>query len=184
MDRFLNQTKTPKHNSVKTEQGTFSSDILSLRPKQVEQVISRPISYSCDLAFTITLKPSEYRRTYEDQYKGSCYLLTSIFNAGGCKYTMVAELTKQYNIHYHGIIKIPTERGKDSIKWFFDRLRLLSFIGRSECEQVKNYEKWTTYIMKDVDRDIDVLTVIKDDYNLHIIELKCTESVIESGASI
>lgn len=178
MDRFLNQTKAPNiPNGIKTvqENSKNSVDALSLCPQKVVTL------YSCDLAFTITLKPVEYRKTYEDQYSGTAYLLTSIFNAGGCKYTMVAELTKQYNIHYHGIMKIPKDRAKDPIKWFFDRLRLLQFTGRCECEQVKNYDKWTTYIIKDIQRDIDIRTVIKDDYN--ICKLSLLKSEGESGTS-
>lgn len=183
MDRFLgNSNIKPNSNSKKTEQvNSKKSDSLSFcaRLKEVPKVPT--IKYSCDLAFTITLKPSEYRHTYEDQYKGTAYLLKSIFDSAGCKYSMVAELTKQYNVHYHGIMKVPLERGRDSCKWFFDRLRKLSCIGRSECEQVMNYDKWTVYLAKDIKRDLDIVTVLKDDYN--ILDISLSESEDESGAS-
>lgn len=163
MDRFLKPA--PLRKSIKTVQEKLvSADHLSLCPQKVEV----GTLYSSDLAFTITLKPSEYVNTYQDQYKGTAYVLTSIFDTNGCKYTMTAELTKSYNIHYHGIMKIPKDRSKDSIDWFFNRLRKLKFIGRSECEQVVNYNKWTTYIMKDTNRDLEVLTIVKNDYGLEI----------------
>lgn len=181
MDRFLgNSNIKPKVNSKKTEQGTNSSDTSSFcaQLKEGHKVATK---YSTDLAFTITLKPTEYRHTYQEQYKGTAHILTSIFDSNGCKYSMVAELTKQYNIHYHGIMKVPLERGRDSCAWFFDRLRKLTCFGRSECEQVMNYDKWTKYIAKDIKRDLDIVTVIKDDYN--ILDITLQDSEDESGAS-
>jgi len=121
---------------------------------------------SIDYAVTFTLKPNQYKNTYEKQLHDTAGGLCKIYH--DCKFTLVAELTQTYNIHYHGIISIPLSHGRDPIKYFFDRLRPFSKIGKCECKQLMNYQLWVDYLNKDIIKHIELGLdpIIRDDYNV------------------
>lgn len=138
---------------------------------------------SIDYAFTITLKPAMYKKTFERQLHETAGGLIKIFK--DCKISMVAELTQTFNIHYHGIISFDLEvHGNDPVKVFFDRLRPFSKIGKSECKQLIHYETWTTYLNKDVKYNCThrFNAIIIDDYD--ILQLRDEYELIDEESEI
>lgn len=125
---------------------------------------NRPMSI--DFAITITLKPSQYRDTWEKQRHNTAGALVKIFK--DCKMTLIVELTKSDNIHYHGVWSCPIALCNDPKKYFFDRLRPFSRIGKSECAQVINWDTWTNYLRKDIDlhRSRGLSPIVQDDYDI------------------
>lgn len=124
------------------------------------------MAMSMDFAITITLKPSQYRDTWEKQRHNTAGALLKIFKDS--KMTLICELTKTDNIHYHGIWSCPMHLCNDAKKYFFDRLRLFSRIGKCECLPVNNWYNWCIYLNKDIalHRQRGLNPIVKDDYEI------------------
>jgi len=122
----------------------------------------RPIiKYSVDYALTITLRPVMYMHVAQKQYDIIVPEILSIFTE--CKLILVPELTKQYNVHFHGIINVPLCDGRDPQKWIHDKVRLHRKIGMICIKQITDYDIWLTYCMKDrlLNPSLEVLEVIQ-----------------------
>lgn len=122
---------------------------------------------SVDYSITITLKPSLYNKPYETQFDETAVNITNLF--GTCKLTLIAELTKTYNIHYHGLISVPLSHGRDPRKYIFDQLRKYSKVGKSQVDQATDYNGWHAYISKDIKNNIQnaiIYPIVKDDYEM------------------
>lgn len=65
-------------------------------------------------------------------------------NADG---VMIAELTKTFNVHYHGFINFTISK-KHPDMVFMNYLRQFKEFGKSECVQVKNQEHVEDYVKK------------------------------------
>lgn len=125
-----------------------------------------PAKWSCELAITITLKPLMYKKTFEEQDSILRPLILGMFK--NCKLTLVWELTKTYNIHYHGMIQVPMHLCNDPLKYIFDRLRSCSKIGKCEVNQVVNYDLWISYLNKDIKMNeaLGYYTKVIDEYDV------------------
>lgn len=113
---------------------------------------------------TLTLRPLLYTRTPLEQFNTVTPLLRVALH--GYKYSMVAELTKEFNIHYHGIIDIHGPIQKNAL---LNKLRPLNrFLGRKRCEAVRFEESYENYIKADLKETQQIVTdpVVKDDYKL------------------
>lgn len=101
--------------------------------------------YSC----TITLKPNlfkdpaelQYDRTYKEVYKVVSSLCTSC--------TIVAELTKSQNIHYHALLDVTTLH-YNYRKHFVDAFRRSHHFGFVHVTQTTDDVGWKNYMKKDL----------------------------------
>lgn len=145
-------------------------DIVFLTKDNKELIVSnlnpliklRPIiRYSVDYALTITLRPVMYIHTAQKQYDLITPEILQIFSE--CKLILVPELTKQYNLHFHGIINVPLCDGRDPSKWIHDKVRTHRKIGMICVKQITDYDTWLTYCMKDrlLNPSLEVLEVIQ-----------------------
>lgn len=119
-------------------------------------------------AFTLTLKPSMYKYTSEEQYDRT-YLLAYKHVKSRCVYvTMIAEHTKAYNIHYHGIITFVMSKSCPKKK-FVDSFRNHPFIGFVNIKQMENDQGWLDYIKKDLKATREMINrppIIADDFTV------------------
>lgn len=124
-------------------------------------------AYSVDYTLTITLRPKCYihepERQYDDTYEYLKKKLTGLTQA----FTLIAELTKSYNIHYHAVIKFPIT-SKNVLKNFYKQFRNDPLIGFIKIEQMINEHKWREYISKDLSHTLDAInrrSIIYDYYD-------------------
>jgi len=83
------------------------------------------------------------------------------------KYTLVTELTKSFNIHYHGLIEL-----QGSKRSFVNLFRNEKKIGFVQCNPLYDEEKVATYLSKDLEfnqNELQRRVIINDDYNLFTI---------------
>lgn len=135
--------------------------------KSLVQITPANGNHSFDYAITITLRPKIYSKPYEDQFTETATNINRLFPS--CRLTLIAELTQTENIHYHGVISIPLSVGPSPTKYFFDQLRKLSAIGKSECKQLMHWDTWKEYLNKDIKKNIDLnyfYPIVRDDYDL------------------
>lgn len=130
-------------------------------------------NYSVDYAFTITLKPKRmFQQEPEKQFDETMYHLVGLLESINSKYSMVIELTKSFNIHYHGVIKFPLHDNNgeyDCMKTFYSLFRKDSKIGYVYLKQVTEMSIWIEYLCKDLYKTNQCVgrpIIIKDDYNL------------------
>lgn len=117
---------------------------------------SATVKYSVEYAFTLTLKPKIFAQEPEDQYDKSSAHASARLNTLSDQFTLIAELTKNYNIHYHGIIKFPLKK-KDLMKEFYKCFRTDLIIGFVNIRQIDDKSKWIDYISKDLCRTKDAI---------------------------
>lgn len=111
-------------------------------------------SWTQGYAFTITLKPHVRKMTCEEQYdKFTPYVIKTLEGFyPNCLYTMVGEMTKSYDLHFHGIIKFQTnKRIKNLLKHFCDTFRGDKIIGFVLLKVMDDDQGWLTYMGKALD---------------------------------
>lgn len=122
--------------------------------------------FSCDYALTVTLKPKQlFKMDANKQLACTKDLLVNRLEEIGiyCK-SIVVELTKAYNIHYHGVFCVKKNVIKnlhivEMGKYVCDKFRnnpLFGFIDVKQCTDVK---KWIEYMMKDIKRTYKLMHV-------------------------
>lgn len=122
-------------------------------------------STTCNLFFTITLKPKYYCLTWQQQLDLTADELRQILNKFSFEGICVMEFTKQYNIHYHGFgtFTVPS-RIKHPLITFSNVIKGKdSKFGRFEVEQAINSEKTLLYVTKEIEmmfREHKVLPII------------------------
>lgn len=95
---------------------------------------------------TITLKPFMYVHSSEKQYELTAPVLQKLL-LNRYQASCVAELTKQFNIHYHMAIELADAAAR---KRFCDDLRKIKWVGRTSIEMVRNDILYFTYMNKDI----------------------------------
>lgn len=136
-----------------------------------KKVTKKECTYSCTYAFTITILPKHYYLPGTEQYDLVVDSLISILRDIGVCSTLIAENTKAWNIHFHGMIKFETtdKRRKPCEKRFHDAFRGSRFFGHVNISQCMDRDTWETYIKKDIQltrASIDRPPVILDDYEI------------------
>lgn len=118
--------------------------------------------------FTITLKPVMYHHDVDKQHDETIneilLNLTMLCNKS-CDYTIVCELTKAFNIHYHGIIDLTNSTKRKFINIF----RNSSKTGFVNISLINDLSKTVEYIAKSIPQthiDVGRRPIIKDDLNL------------------
>lgn len=127
-----------------------------------------------DFFGTITLNPKMYRDEPEIQYDNTCLYVRDKLHQLTNDFTLVAELTKAYNIHYHLVIKFDiTNKNIDYRKEFHKLFRNDRMIGFINLQPMANAPASQVYIKKDLDKtcnSIDRRPVICDTYNWFNLE--------------
>lgn len=109
-----------------------------------------PIKESFRFAFTVTLLPKLYKCDATQQYDNT---FVEIFLKIKCmssanQFVIVAELTKAFNIHYHGTIVMKLT--KNCRKTFADSFRGSKLFGFVNIKEITEPEIWHDYIIKDL----------------------------------
>lgn len=100
-------------------------------------------------SFTVTLKPVLFRVPAESQYDKTTESLCDMLRDVSHTYTLVAELTKNMNIHYHGVI-IFHMGPKNLIKKFVDAFRAHAKFGFVCIKVITDEPGWIDYISKEL----------------------------------
>lgn len=119
-------------------------------------------------SFTITLKPKIYKYEPYEQYDLATDNIHKILRTLCEKITLVAECTKSYNIHYHGMCTFNKYKNFPLKEWF-SAFRNDLYVGFTKIEQTLNEERWTQYIKKDIyhtTNSINRRSIILDDINI------------------
>jgi len=107
-------------------------------------------SYAC----TITLKPAVRRDTCEEQYdKYASYVVNTIKERyPGCMLKLMCEMTKSYDLHFHGTVNFKiNKRIHNLYKHFSDSFRGDKIIGFVLLKVITEDTVWDEYIMKSKD---------------------------------
>lgn len=129
-----------------------------------------------DYAITLTLSKLLMNKQMKTQYNKSVdSLKTYLFG----KSTFVIELTKDSNVHYHGIGKWESkgpieEFVKPRPEVFFNKLHKqnVKIFGSQKCfKKTDNYYGWVCYILKNVyetwtDFEKEVYPIVNDEYKV------------------
>lgn len=132
--------------------------------------------FSQRYAFTVTLKPSQFNKNAEDQYDDCIKDIESKLTSVCAHVTVVAELTKNCNIHFHGIADFDLNH-PNLIKKFHDHFRCRCLnkykckckFGFVNIKQMDNENGWVEYIRKDLKTTYEAIArrpIIKDDFNI------------------
>lgn len=120
-----------------------------------------------NFSFTVTLLPKMYVNDCDSQYdqtKNHLYmLLKQITN----NFTLVSELTSSNNIHYHGIIELPSTRK------FHNLFRKSEMFGHVSIREIYDMVKWKEYLKKSISltaSTIERRPIISDDYKVFTLE--------------
>lgn len=123
---------------------------------------------SIDYAFTVTLN-MRHRTTTDQLFTSKALLISALHKL---QHTTIAEITKNGDIHYHGICRMVVPYGyqlpRDMIIYIRDCLRVKGF-GYSCVKPCLNYPIWVEYIFKDVYstyRRLSADPIIHDGYNI------------------
>lgn len=120
------------------------------------------MTHTADIALTITLKPSLYDRSWQQQLLISIDDIREAFKDD--KMTCVAELTSNSNVHYHCLLSICRANlgtQLDPIKAYVKRKLKAPHFGYFQMKAVTNYNGWVNYIKK------ASLKLVVDDYNIY-----------------
>lgn len=124
-----------------------------------------------DYSFTVTLKPAMYKMDIDAQYDATCNELHLALRQISTKFTMLAELTKNMNIHYHGVIRM----GK-SKRNFVNLFRNHKKFGFINIRVITNgLEGWSAYLKKDLENtyfETNRRPIIIDNYEIFTLDEK------------
>lgn len=110
-------------------------------------------------AITLTLRPKYYSMSLEEQLHLSSNEIKALNNV---QYHVIAELTPNYNIHYHGVIQIVKPNKYSLLRQLYDITRKMEIIGFCCIKPLDDYEVWQSYIYKDYDKtNADVNSIIE-----------------------
>lgn len=124
---------------------------------------------SVDYTFTITLQPKLYKQEPEQQYDLTYNHVRQTLVKIAREFTLVSELTKNYNIHFHGIINFTSVPKTDYRKLFYKVFRNDTLVGFVNIKQMTDYPGWKEYISKDIKtftESVNRRPIIWDDYEV------------------
>lgn len=114
---------------------------------------------SFNYAFTITLKPNLYRYPLEKQYDETYLYVSEKLLTIAQQLTMVAEVTKAGNLHFHGVICFTLSKHKhikSNNKNFIDLFRNDHIVGFTNLKQIDNEQGWIEYMSKELESFLQV----------------------------
>lgn len=140
----------------------------------LNQVLTPVTQETVRYSATITLKPRMYQYKAEQQYDMTYPDLIKHLSCNGySKMTVISELTKNYNIHYHLTITFPFDGTlyKGFPNWqkkFVDSFRKSPVFGFVNIKQIEDELGWISYIgksFKDFTDSTGRRPIIKDDFD-------------------
>jgi len=112
--------------------------------------------------FGTKVSQSQYDITHE-------HLIDILRSVGVNKIAMVCELTRNSDVHYHGILEVP-KQCLDRVRYIINnRIRKCKYFGFRQIDLVHDLPGWHTYIAKDLERTKRLLgrmPIICDDFNM------------------
>lgn len=140
-------------------------------PTQLSQKLSlvRYMNYEV----TLTLRPSFFRQRHpRDQHQIAKEYLSQVMLRDSVrreKISLIAELTGEVNVHYHGIIFLKDHCHRAQFLNRFRRKDIDRVFGRKTCSQLRNYPVWCEYMNKSTrdTRDIIGDPIVFDDFNVY-----------------
>lgn len=128
------------------------------------------MSVSVHYAFTITLMPAKaFKNDATQQYDDTVGHVVGYLRSMSNMFSLTAELTKNCNIHYHGVIQFGT-LSSNLRKYFIDTFRKSKLCGFVNITQIDDFNGWRDYIMKDIittTNSINRPSIIVDYYKFH-----------------
>lgn len=127
----------------------------------------KSVSYS----YTVTLRPQLYGIPGQDQYDKTSDELVKHLSNICAEYTLVAELTSSYNVHYHGTVSFALKLPGPPVnlrKRFVDSFRKNKLFGFVQIKQIDDEPGWIEYISKSLEEtcnDLGRRPILKDDFN-------------------
>lgn len=109
-----------------------------------------PAGYTQAYAFTVTLRPRLFTEPAEVQYDITNLPIREKLHHISGNFTVIAEMTANKNIHYHGIIVYPTGYCRDVIKHFKDYFRKDKMFGFVDIKIMDDEGGWIEYISKEL----------------------------------
>lgn len=139
-------------------------------PREVDESVQYAITLTC--GYRLLKKPSF------DQLSALEWIFENNYHNhpfdSKTKLTLVAELTKNQDVHLHGFVSVDRNRIPKSyrfnyIRYFKDKLKNNPDIGFSVIKTVDNYPKWKEYISKDIKTTFLTMgrtPIIRDDFGM------------------
>lgn len=121
--------------------------------------------------FTITLQPNLYKLTADEQYDKTTPELIVMLKLLSEKFTLVTELTKSLNVHWHGIIQLGDKKNP-----FVNMFRGDKMFGFVNISPIRNESQVYEYIRKDLEntaKELNRRSILRDDYNVFSNKEKC-----------
>lgn len=115
------------------------------------------MAHSVKYAFTITLQPKMFKFDTQQQYDETKNIIVHKIKCLSSTFDIIAELTKNHNIHYHGIITFPLHKYKNNINKWYNHMRNDTVIGYTNIKQITEEEVWKEYISKDIHQTKEVI---------------------------
>lgn len=114
---------------------------------------------------TLTLKPQLYQHPPQEQYRLAHHYLQDILQL--YEVSLVAELTQDHNIHFHGIIELDSIQSKDKFLNKFRGCRS-KFFGRKTCSQLLFEESYIKYMRKDLEKTRVIISdpIVRDSFGV------------------
>lgn len=123
--------------------------------------MAKYIDLSCKLAVTITLSKRMYDLTPRNQHKLAIeYILTTLKEHGIVAHVLIAELTQNCNVHYHGVVQIPLKRGRPPREIWYNIWRRSSIVGYTLIKIVDDEKGWQEYIEKNIKETEEILNYV------------------------
>lgn len=110
---------------------------------------------------TLTLKPQWYQFPPQEQFRKALPYLEDILKP--YEVSMVAELTGEHNVHFHGILELKDLMEKNTFLNKFRGSRSKLF-GRKTCSQVKFEDSYKKYMKKNLEETKQIIRdpIVKD----------------------
>lgn len=123
----------------------------------------------------LTIKPLWYRLPPPEQFELALKYLNSILE--GYEVSLVAELTQEHNVHFHGILELKDHTAKDR---FLNKFRgcKSSFFGKKSCSQLMFEDSYKKYMKKDLELTKQIIRdpIVRDDFGIFKTIFEYTES--------
>lgn len=140
---------------------------------KVNEVIDE--GYTSPFAFTITIKPFMFKCKPKIQLSKTLPIIQERLK--NHIVSLVWEFTKNYNVHYHGIIQLSKFKlkGKDPMYYWYNIFRRDLALGFTNITQITHFDKWVQYLMKSSDslnmQNSMPCSVLMDNHNLRTLHL-------------
>lgn len=105
-----------------------------------------------EFAITITLLPKMYKKPLEEQYDESISEIEKLSLDESFTISLIAEITKQHNVHYHGKIQTNTKgRDRSFLSHIYNIFRNRTTTGFISVKEINDDIAWESYCVKNIE---------------------------------